>query len=120
MTSPPDAVFLDRDGTVIEDAHYIKSPDQVRLIAGAAEAVKRINDAKIPVIVVTNQSGIGRGLIAHRRCGEAHVCAGSLSPAVGEARRAHRRELFLPRPSGAHRSVHLPQTRHENVRGRNS
>lgn len=63
MKSRPDAVFLDRDGTVIEDAHYIKSPDQVRLIRGAAEAVRRINDAKIPVIVVTNQSGIGRGLI---------------------------------------------------------
>jgi D-glycero-D-manno-heptose 1,7-bisphosphate phosphatase len=63
MKSRPDAVFLDRDGTVIEDAHYIKSPDQVRLISGAAEAVKRINDAKILVIVVTNQSGIGRGLI---------------------------------------------------------
>ncbi|HXL87330.1 MAG TPA: HAD-IIIA family hydrolase, partial [Gemmatimonadaceae bacterium] len=42
--------------------HYIKSPDQVRLIPGAAAAVKRINDAKIPVIVVTNQSGIGRGM----------------------------------------------------------
>jgi D-glycero-D-manno-heptose 1,7-bisphosphate phosphatase len=63
MTSPPDAVFLDRDGTVIEDAHYIKSPDQVRLLPGAAEAVRKINDARIPVIVVTNQSGIGRGLI---------------------------------------------------------
>ena len=63
MTSRPDAVFLDRDGTVIEDVHYIKSPDQVRLIPGAAAAVKRINDANIPVIVVTNQSGIGRGLI---------------------------------------------------------
>jgi histidinol-phosphate phosphatase family protein len=62
MTSPPDAVFLDRDGTVMEDAHYIKSPDQVRLIPGAAAAVKRINEAKIPVIVVTNQSGIGRGM----------------------------------------------------------
>lgn len=62
MTSLPDAVFLDRDGTVMEDAHYIKSPDQVRLIPGAAAAVKSINDAKIPVIVVTNQSGIGRGL----------------------------------------------------------
>jgi histidinol-phosphate phosphatase family protein len=58
----PDAVFLDRDGTIMEDAHYIKSPDQVRLIPGAAAAVKRINDAKIPAIVVTNQSGIGRGL----------------------------------------------------------
>ena len=62
MTRPPDAFFLDRDGTVMEDAHYIKSPDHVRLIPGAAAAVKKINDAKIPVIVVTNQSGIGRGM----------------------------------------------------------
>jgi histidinol-phosphate phosphatase family protein len=46
----------------MEDAHYIKSPDQVRLIQGAAAAVKRINDAKVPVIVVTNQSGLARGI----------------------------------------------------------
>ncbi|HEX3533671.1 MAG TPA: HAD family hydrolase [Gemmatimonadaceae bacterium] len=62
MTRLPDAFFLDRDGTVMEDAHYIKSPDQVRLIPGAAAAVKKINDAGIPVIVITNQSGIGRGI----------------------------------------------------------
>ena len=54
--------MLDRDGTVMEDAHYIKSPEQVRLLPGAAGAIKRLNDAKIPVIVVTNQSGIGRGI----------------------------------------------------------
>jgi D-glycero-D-manno-heptose 1,7-bisphosphate phosphatase len=58
----PDAVFLDRDGTVMEDAHYIKAPEQVRLLPGAARAVKRLNEAEIPVIIVTNQSGIGRGL----------------------------------------------------------
>jgi D-glycero-D-manno-heptose 1,7-bisphosphate phosphatase len=58
----PDAVFLDRDGTVMEDAHYIKSPTQVRLIPGAAAAVKRINNARVPAIVVTNQSGIARGI----------------------------------------------------------
>ena len=58
----PDAVFLDRDGTIMEDAHYIKSPDQVRLIPGAAAAVRRINDALVPAIVVTNQSGIARGI----------------------------------------------------------
>ena len=46
----------------MEDAHYIKSPDQVRLLPGAARSVRRINEAGIPVIVVTNQSGIGRGL----------------------------------------------------------
>ena len=62
MKRIPDAVFLDRDGTVMEDAHYIKSPKQVRLLPGAAAAVKRINDAKIPAIVVTNQSGIARGI----------------------------------------------------------
>lgn len=61
MTKRPDAVFLDRDGTIMEDAHYIKSPDQVRLIPGAARAVKRINDAKVPAIVITNQSGLARG-----------------------------------------------------------
>jgi D-glycero-D-manno-heptose 1,7-bisphosphate phosphatase len=63
MSQLPAAVFLDRDGTVIEDAHYIKSPSLVKLLPGAAEAVKRLNDARILVIVVTNQSGIGRGLV---------------------------------------------------------
>ena len=62
MRKPPAAVFLDRDGTVMEDAHYIKSPAQVRLIPGAAAAVRRINDAGVPVIIVTNQSGIARGV----------------------------------------------------------
>ena len=62
MTFAPDAVFLDRDGTVMEDAHYIKSPSQVKLLPGAAAAVKRLNDAGVKVIVVTNQSGIARGL----------------------------------------------------------
>ena len=62
MSKLPDAVFLDRDGTIMEDAHYIKSPDQVRLIPGAAAAVKRINDAKVSAIVVTNQSGLARGI----------------------------------------------------------
>lgn len=62
MKKLPDAVFFDRDGTLMEDAHYIKSPDQVKLLPGAAEAVKRINDAGILAIVVTNQSGIARGI----------------------------------------------------------
>jgi D-glycero-D-manno-heptose 1,7-bisphosphate phosphatase len=58
----PTAVFLDRDGTIIHDAHYLSRPEQVKLIDGAAEAIARINTAMIPVIIVTNQSGIGRGL----------------------------------------------------------
>lgn len=66
MNRLPAAVFLDRDGTVIEDAHYIKSPALVKLLPGAAKAVRRLNDANVLVIVVTNQSGIGRGLITTR------------------------------------------------------
>lgn len=61
--SPRPAVFLDRDGTLIEDRHYLRDPDQVRLLPGAADAVRRLNAAAIPAVVVTNQSGIARGLL---------------------------------------------------------
>jgi formyltetrahydrofolate-dependent phosphoribosylglycinamide formyltransferase len=56
-----DAVFLDRDGTLIEDPGYLSDPAQVVLLPGAADAVRALNEAGIPVILVTNQSGIGRG-----------------------------------------------------------
>lgn len=55
------AVFLDRDGTIIRDAHYLSDPDGVELLEGAAEAIARINRAGVPVVVITNQSGIARG-----------------------------------------------------------
>jgi histidinol-phosphate phosphatase family protein len=57
----PSVVFLDRDGTLIHDAHYISDPALVRLLPGAAEAVARLNANNIPVVLVSNQSGIGRG-----------------------------------------------------------
>jgi D-glycero-D-manno-heptose 1,7-bisphosphate phosphatase len=57
----PSAVFLDRDGTIVKDVHYLSQPEQVELLDGAAEAITRINATLVPVVVVTNQSGIGRG-----------------------------------------------------------
>ena len=60
------AAFLDRDGTIIVDVDYARSPEDVRLIPGAAAAIRRLNDARWPVIVVTNQSGIARGLLTHK------------------------------------------------------
>ena len=57
-------VFLDRDGTIIEDVHYIARPDDVTLIEGAAHAIRRLNRAGWAVVVVTNQSGIGRGKLS--------------------------------------------------------
>lgn len=58
------AVFLDRDGTIIEEKHYLSSPDGVVLLPTAAETIARLNGLGIPVIIVTNQAGIARGYFA--------------------------------------------------------
>lgn len=55
------AVFFDRDGTLNVEVDYLHKPEDLVMIPGAAAAVARLNARGIPVIVVTNQSGIGRG-----------------------------------------------------------
>jgi D-glycero-D-manno-heptose 1,7-bisphosphate phosphatase len=55
------AVFIDRDGTLNEEVGYLCRPEDVVLIPGAREALARLNARGIPVLVVTNQAGIGRG-----------------------------------------------------------
>jgi histidinol-phosphate phosphatase family protein len=60
------AAFLDRDGTIIRDTEYLRDPDQVELLPGAAAAIRRLNEAGWMVIVVTNQSGIARGLLTEQ------------------------------------------------------
>lgn len=56
------AVFLDRDGTIIEERHYLSRPEDVVLLPGAGEALARLQGAGYQLFLVTNQSGIGRGL----------------------------------------------------------
>lgn len=61
------AIFLDRDGVINEkapDGQYITRPEQVNMLPGAAEAIARLNAAGYLVIVVTNQRGIGKGLMS--------------------------------------------------------
>jgi D-glycero-D-manno-heptose 1,7-bisphosphate phosphatase len=55
------AVFLDRDGTIVEDPGFLHEPEKVKLFPGAAAAIRRLNDAGYLAIIVTNQSGIARG-----------------------------------------------------------
>jgi D-glycero-D-manno-heptose 1,7-bisphosphate phosphatase len=55
------AAFLDRDGTLIEDLHYLRDPALVRLLPGVGPALRTLNDAGVLAVVATNQSGIARG-----------------------------------------------------------
>jgi len=61
------AVFFDRDGTLMEDAHYCGDPSQVRVYPGVPEALRKLKAAGFHTFVVTNQSGIGRGLITEQQ-----------------------------------------------------
>ena len=58
---PQPALFLDRDGVLIEDRHHLCDPDQVELCPGALSLVNHANQQDWPVVVITNQSGIARG-----------------------------------------------------------
>src|SRR5690606_30746202 len=63
MSEKRAAAFLDRDGTIIVDKDYPGDPEAVELLPGAAAAIARLQGHGWPVLMVTNQSGIGRGLI---------------------------------------------------------
>jgi D,D-heptose 1,7-bisphosphate phosphatase len=67
------AVFLDRDGTLIEHVHYLSDPADVRILPGAAEALTRLRRAGFASVLVTNQSAIGRGMITEARLREIHI-----------------------------------------------
>lgn len=67
------AIFFDRDGVLIEDSHYVGSVAEVRLIPGAAEAVRRVQAAGYAAVVVTNQSGVARGLFPESQVGLIHT-----------------------------------------------
>ena len=55
------AVFIDRDGTLTEEMGYVNHPRRVRLLPRSAEAIRRLNRAGVPAVVITNQAGLARG-----------------------------------------------------------
>lgn len=58
------AIFLDRDGTINVDSGYLREPAAVELIPGAAQAIREWNESGFPVIVISNQSGVARGMMS--------------------------------------------------------
>lgn len=66
-------MFLDRDGTLIEEVGYVNHPSRVRLLPGAADAVARLRAAGNAVVVVTNQAGIARGYLPRSLVDAAHA-----------------------------------------------
>jgi len=67
------AVFVDRDDTLAKDVPYCSQPEDLELLEGVGQAVKRLNDARYLVIVITNQSGIGRGLFDEAMLDKIHA-----------------------------------------------
>jgi D-glycero-D-manno-heptose 1,7-bisphosphate phosphatase len=120
VSAPPSApsraaVFLDRDGTLIREREggWILAPGDVELLPGAAAAVRRLNDAGLAVVLVTNQSAVGRGLLdepglarVHARLAQELARAGARldrietcfdHPSAGVGR--HRRESDRRKPA---------------------
>lgn len=76
------AVFLDRDGTLMQEVHYCSDPARVRIFTGAGDALMRLSAAGFLCILITNQSGIGRGIISLEQYRAVHAeLLRQLSPA---------------------------------------
>lgn len=63
MSDKRTAVFLDRDGTLNEEVDFVRTPEQLRMIPGAAEAVRHLNERELLTCIISNQSGVARGLL---------------------------------------------------------
>jgi D-glycero-D-manno-heptose 1,7-bisphosphate phosphatase len=64
--------LLDRDGTIVFERGYIRDPDEIELLPGAAAALRRLAQSGLALAVVTNQSAVGRGLLTEERLAEIH------------------------------------------------
>lgn len=79
------AVFLDRDGTINEEAGYIRDPADLKLIPGAVEALRLLRERGLALIVVTNQAGVARGLVTEGEAAAVNAALARLLAAHGVA-----------------------------------
>ena len=109
QSGPRPGVLLDRDGTIIVDHDHVGSVDRVEFIDGAAEAIARLNRARVPVAVVTNQAGVARGLYDITDVEEVHRYIASR---LAEHEAHVDRVLLLPvPPRGTVREIRPPKRR---------
>ena len=66
------AIFIDRDGTICYDKHYLSDPDGLEFIPTAVDGLKVLAQLNLPMIIVTNQSGVGRGYFTEETLAEIH------------------------------------------------
>lgn len=66
------AVFLDRDDTIIEDPSYLTKPEQLKLVAGAGDALRRLRLLGYKLYIITNQSAVARGMITEQELEKIH------------------------------------------------
>jgi len=97
------AIFIDRDGTIMQDADYCSDPQQVKIFPRVAEALRRLKSKGFKVIIITNQSGIGRGFftVEQYRAVEAEVLR-QLGDGLIDA------TYFCPDVPGQHSSCRKP------------
>ncbi len=81
--APRPALFLDRDGTIIDEVPYLSRPADVRVIPGATQMIARANALGVPVVVVTNQGGIGRGYFGWAEYAAVEAAVGAAVSAAG-------------------------------------
>ena len=72
MTNDNPAIFLDRDGTINEDIGYVSRPEDLIIYPWAAEAIRLVNESGMKALVITNQSGIARGLYTEQTLHDIH------------------------------------------------
>jgi D-glycero-D-manno-heptose 1,7-bisphosphate phosphatase len=92
------AIFLDRDGTVTDEVGYINHISRARIYPFAAEAVRMLKSTGLPVIIVTNQSGVGRGYFTEEIVGQVHRMVQDTLQAAGTSIDAY---YYCPHHPGA-------------------
>lgn len=77
------AIFLDRDGTLVEPRHYPSRPDDLIFYEGVGEEIRLLRELEFRIVVVTNQSGIARGYFTEEQLGRMHDCLATQLASLG-------------------------------------